>query len=297
MVEKLGGERVPTYDSLFNPTLIALRALGGSASITEITNRVITDLELPAYITQTPHGNGRQTELEYRLAWSRTYLKQYGLIDNSERGIWSFTASGLDTESVEPNIVVGFVRQQRQENVPESRPETDGVTPLEDTVEWGNDPEGEPDPWRERLLDTLQELRPDAFERLCQRLLRESGFIEVEVTGRSGDGGIDGRGILRFAGLISFPVLFQCKRYRSNVGSGVVRDLRGAMQGRADRGLLITTGGFTRDAHQEATRDGAPPIDLIDGELLINKLKELKLGVSTRMIEEVNVDTVWFTSI
>ena len=151
--------------------------------------------------------------------------------------------------------------------------------------------------WRENLLNTLLEMPPDAFERLCQRILRESGFIEVEVTGKSGDGGIDGRGIFRLAGLISFPVLFQCKRHKGNVSAGMVRDFQGATRGRADRGIILTTGGFTKEAQQEATRDGATRIDLIDGDLLINKLKELKLGVSTRMVEAVEVDRNWFSRI
>lgn len=151
--------------------------------------------------------------------------------------------------------------------------------------------------WQERLLDTLTAMDPGAFERLCQRMLWESGFIEVEVTGRSGDGGIDGYGIIRMGGLISFPVLFQCKRYRGNVAASVVRDFRGAMQGRSDKGLLITTGGFTRDAKAEATRDGAPPIDLIDGALLAEKLKELGLGVTTEMVEQVTVDAAFFEGI
>ena len=140
------------------------------------------------------------------------------------------------------------------------------------------------------MLDTLQNIPPDAFERLCQRLLRESGFIEVEVTGKSGDGGIDGHGIIRLAGLISFPVLFQCKRYSGSVGASVVRDFRGAMVGRAEKGLILTTGRFTIEAQREATRDGATPIDLIDGELLMDKMKELKLGVSAKMVEVVEVD-------
>ena len=151
--------------------------------------------------------------------------------------------------------------------------------------------------WQERLLDALMEMDPGAFERLCQRMLWESGFIEVEVTGRSGDGGIDGYGIIRMGGLISFPVLFQCKRYQGNVAASVVRDFRGAMQGRSDKGLLITTGGFTRDAKAEATRDGAPPIDLIDGALLAEKLKELGLGVKTEMVEQVTVDAAFFEGI
>ncbi len=146
-------------------------------------------------------------------------------------------------------------------------------------------------------MATLLEMQPDAFERLCQRVLRESGFIQVEVTGRSGDGGIDGHGLVRLAGLISFPVIFQCKRYRNTISSSIVRDFRGAMVGRADKGLIITTGRFTQDASQEATRDGAPPIDLIDGEQLIDKLKDLKLGVVTRQVEVVEVNTGWFAAI
>jgi len=69
------------------------------------------------------------------------------------------------------------------------------------------------------------------------------------------------------------------------------------MIGRADKGLLITTGTFTPDALKEATRDGAPPIDLIDGEQLTQKLKELNLGVHSKMVEAVEVDSKWFDSI
>ncbi len=137
-------------------------------------------------------------------------------------------------------------------------------------------------------------LPPDAFERLCQRLLRESGFVQVSVTGKSGDGEIDGVGIVRIGGLLGFPILFQCKRYAGSVSASAIRDFRGAMIGRADRGLVITTGTFSRDARTEATRDGAPPIDLVDGEELMDKLRELQLGVDVKLIEEVSVNNEWF---
>lgn len=135
---------------------------------------------------------------------------------------------------------------------------------------------------------------PDKFERLCQRMLRELGFVNVEVTGRSGDGGIDGKGILKLGGVLSFHVVFQCKRYRSSIAPTVIRDFRGAMIGRADKGLVITTGTFTRDAKKEAQRDGAIPIDLIDGNDFVDKLKELQLGVSTKTEEKVFIDQQWF---
>jgi len=137
----------------------------------------------------------------------------------------------------------------------------------------------------------------DAFERLVKRMLRESGFVQVEVTGRSGDGGIDGKGIVRVGGLLSFHVLFQCKKYQGSVSAGAMRDFRGALVGRADKGLFVTTGTFTHDATREATRDGAPPIDLIDGDQLADKLKELGLGIKTELVESVDVDAEWFRNI
>ena len=139
-------------------------------------------------------------------------------------------------------------------------------------------------------------MKPDAFERLAQRILREAGFVKVEVTGRSGDGGIDGIGVLR-VNLLSFQVLFQCKRYQGSVGSGAVRDFRGAMVGRSDKGLIITTGTFSGDAKKEATRDGAPPIELIEGDSLCDLLKSLKLGVATEMVERIIVDADWLSRV
>ena len=153
--------------------------------------------------------------------------------------------------------------------------------------------------WQEELLGVLGAMVPDTFERFCGRLLRESGFESVVVTGRPGDGGIDGQGVIQLAGgMIGFPVYFQCKRYSGSVSAGAVRDFRGAMQGRGDKGLIITTGSFTLEAKREATRAGAPPIDLIDGVKLADKIKELELGVSVdkRIVEDVTVDAEWFSS-
>jgi len=133
--------------------------------------------------------------------------------------------------------------------------------------------------YRDEVAQKLQALSGSAlsgsaFERFCQRLLRESGFQEVSITGRSGDGGIDGIGILQVNALVSFKVLFQCKRYVGSVTVAHVRDFRGAMAGRADKGIIITTGSFTAEARKEAVRDGVPPIELVDGEKLIGMLEQ-----------------------
>jgi len=133
--------------------------------------------------------------------------------------------------------------------------------------------------YRDALLETLRGLPAAGFEQLCQRLLREGGFQQVVVTGRIGDGGIDGHGILQVNPLVSFRVYFQCKRYKGSVGAGAVRDFRGAMMGRADKGIILTTGRFTADARREAVRDGVPPVELVDGEKLLDMFEQLELGL------------------
>ena len=285
--------QVPAYDQLMVPLFTALRELGGSASISEIDEKVGELLSLPEETLELPHNpeKSNQTEFQYRLAWARTYLKQYGLIDNSQRGVWVIAPDKRDTTDFDPQEVVRAVREEHRRNREErgSEEENDG-----NEIEAPDEAEA----WRETLHRVLTEIvDPTAFERLVQRLLRESGFIHVEVTGRSGDGGIDGKGIARMSGLLSFHVIFQCKRYAGSVSASHVRDFRGAMVGRADKGLLITTGTFTRDAIREATRDGAPPLDLIDGEQLADMLKNLGLGITTEVVERVSVDEDWFRTI
>jgi restriction system protein len=110
-------------------------------------------------------------------------------------------------------------------------------------------------------------------------------------------GGIDGKGVLRLGGLINFQIVFQCKHYTGTVSASVVWDFRGAMIGRADKGLIISTGTFSRDARAEAIRDGAPASDLVDGQELAELLKRYELGVQTRMVEQVVVDRTWFGSL
>jgi restriction system protein len=278
---------VPKYHQLFNPLLDALQELGGSGSIDEIYETVAERSDIPDEVAEIRHNpdKSNQTELGYRLAWARTYLKKYGLIDNSSRGVWIIVPEKRDVTSVDPQSVVQAVREQTRKAREE---ESDAVDDLPD----------ESETWRAKLHRVLTtQIDPDAFERLTKRLLRESGFIQVEVTGRTGDGGIDGNGIIQINGFLSFHVVFQCKRYQGSVSAGHVRDFRGAMVGRADKGLMITTGSFTRSAIREATRDGAPPIDLVDGDELADKLKELGLGLETELVEKVEVNEEWFQQI
>jgi len=247
-----------------------MRRLSDPAKNAEIDHAVAEYVGLSAEQRELLSANQRQTELAYRVAWARSGLSAIGAIESAGRALWRVTEDGrgMDCDDVER-------RHQCMTN--------------------GGNPGGPPE-WKEIVLKRLRSIRPDTFERLSASLLRAAGFDEVEVTGRSGDGGIDGVGVYRPTGLISFHTAFQCKRYQGSVGAGAVRDFRGSFIGRADRGIIITTGTFTRDAKSEASRPGANPVDLVDGEQLCDLLMEHRLGVrvTQRMVEDVTIDTAYF---
>lgn len=269
---------VPSYDAYMWPILERLKAHGRSMTNDEMVDDVSTFMGLSDNVRAVRHGQTSSTEVEYRMAWARTYLKKIGAVENSARGVWTLTPRGAQLTR---DDIRSAPTQVRQDYAIQRTPE---ATALVETAF-----EGEERPWLEQLRERLLAMDPSAFERLCQRLLREAGFIKVEVTGRSGDGGIDGTGVLRM-NLLSFQVIFQCKRWQSSVGSSVVRDFRGAMVGRADKGLIMTTVSFTAEARREATRDGAPAIDLVDGDALCELLLEHRLGVKVEMVPRVTID-------
>lgn len=283
-----------------NPLLRALKALGGSGSIEEIYDKVVELEDFDEEVTSVLHDEEKsnQSEVAYRLAWARTYLKKFGVLENSSRGIWSLSDKGKEVGEVDSSEVVRAVREaDKKAKVEKENSKKSKAKKNANLFDFDDQPD-EARAWREELHFVLtKKIAPDAFERLVQRILRESGFVQVEVTGRTGDGGIDGKGIAKIHGFMSFHVIFQCKKYQGSVGAGEIRDFRGAMVGRADKGLFITTGIFTPAAVKEATRDGAPPIDLVDGDQLADKLKEFGLGIECEMIEKVTVHSEWYEKI
>src|SRR5215218_1899195 len=284
---------IPPYLDLLWPTLRAVRELGHSAKLDEIDERVIEAEGFSDEQLAVLHKDGPRNEIEYRLAWARTYLKGMGALANPARGTWVTTERGkvMFEEEIEP-LRKEYLLKLAKERKRKALAAQEAGADLELSGEEASD---ETEDWREELLRLLLKMDPSGFEHLAKRLLRAAGFINTSVTGGAGDGGIDGVGVYRLS-LVSFPVYFQCKRYKGNVGPEKVRDFRGAMQGRGDKGLLMTTGNFTPQAKKEATRDGAPPIDLIDGERLCELLREHRLGVetATRTVEEVSVQREFF---
>lgn len=228
----------------------------GAATHEELVEKVIELQNMPEAVQNVMHTE-RQTKISYWLAWAKTWLGKAGALENPSHGVWTITGKGMALTEAEVKQIPAEVRKPYKAQPDRKTTASDEEGDL--SLEAKN--------WKDELLAILTQIKPDAFERLAQRVLRESGFVKVEVTGRSGDGGVDGVGVLRLA-LLSFQVYFQCKKYKGSVSSGAIRDFRGAMVGRTDKGLFITTGTFTVEAKKEATRDGAPAIDLIDGDLL-----------------------------
>lgn len=268
----------------FGPLLEALRRLGGSGTPDEVAEQIAIDLGIPDEVQNELLPSGG---LRYRtnIAWARFYLVKEGLLDSSKRGVWSLTERGRVAQLTTEQAGEMFSRWVKVFDA-KRRAKAPAEEPLAEQVAEGA---GAPaNDYRTETLEILLSLPPAGFERLSQRVLRESGFTQVVVTGQSGDGGIDGYGTLQINPLVSFKVLFQCKRYSKSVSPSHVRDFRGAMAGRADKGIVITTGTFTAEARREATRDGAPPIELIDGEKLLDMLESLELGLRPVTTFEVN---------
>lgn len=290
-------------DDFYLPTLHVLRDMGGSASVEEIEEKLIERFGFTQPQLDVIYETSGDNVIHDKMSWARSYLKFPNFVSNETRGVWVLTEAGRAAADQPLEVVRKTIReakaQRRAAQLAERHAMSDDLEVIlsESGTDIDESEEGAVN-WTDTLLATLRTMDPSAFERLAQRLLRESGFVKVEVTGKSGDGGIDGSGVLRM-GLISFQVLFQCKRYSGSVPTGTVRDFRGAMQGRADKGLIITTGTFTADARKEATRDGAPAIDLIDGEALCELLKDKQLGVRVREVvrEEVEVLPEFFSEI
>jgi restriction system protein len=274
--------RGPQFIRFFKPIIQVLRETGGSGTTAEVVDRAIERMNISEKEQEVTNKNG-ESRVRNQVNWARFYLVRAGYLDSSKRGIWSLTEKGM---SLDPQAldVFGTFKDVRKLAKGEQKPK-DETDHFEDEVV---ENEVGPQDHRVKLLSYVKLLPPGGFERLAQRLLRESGFEQVVVTGRSGDGGIDGSGVLQINPFVSFNVLFQCKRYQGAVTPSQVRDFRGAMMGRADKGIIITTGTFTLDAKKEARRDGVPPIELVDGESLIQMFERLQLGLTPRMTYDVD---------
>jgi restriction system protein len=263
----------------FGPLLDALRDLGDSGKPMEVSNKIAENLKLKDDILDSTLKSGAK-RFHNQVAWARQYLVWEGYLDSSKFGTWKLTEKGKNA-----NITVqqaGEIFKKWVEIHQKARKDKNDNQLFEEQEE--NPPEEVEESSHPELIDILLNLSPNGFEKVCKELLRESGFENVIVTGQSHDGGIDGYGMLELNPFVSFKVLFQCKRYKGSVPRAHVGDFRNAMIGRAEKGIILTTGTFSNDAIKEATREGAPKIELIDGEKLVKMFEKVELGVVPKTI-------------
>lgn len=278
----------PTYTELIIPTYEVIKEMGNSATNNEIYTKIIEKLNLSDKIVDEPHGeNSNIGELSYQLAWARTYLKNYGVISNSKRGVWSIMPQFIGNVQLNRTEVVAYTALKKHKSKKNTEQQVDDEEMLETPDEVA--------PWRKKIMDILLSMDPFAFERLSQRLLRECGFTEVKVTKKTGDGGIDGTGKLKINGVFSFNVAFQCKRYKGLISPAIVQAFRGSLPQNIEKGILITTGTFSKKAREEASDPSKQQIDLMDGEEFVNKLAECEIGINA--IVDYEIDEKFFDSI
>jgi restriction system protein len=289
---------LPEFATWINPLLTSLRELGGSARPREVVDRVARDQRVADAVLDRENQGG-VSRFTNQVHWARYYLAEAGFIDRSQHGVWRLTEKAQSCGILTDNEIRALVDEVQLNAAGGRVPVIDraraaapailaATAPARIPDDVDTAPEEDDTNHRSKLLRILKSLTPSGFERLCQRLLREAGFEQVVVTGRSGDGGIDGHGVLALNAFVSFRVLFQCKRYEGVVTPSQVRDFRGALQGRADKGMILTTGSFTTEARREAVRDGAPQIELVDGEKLVELFEQLELGVKPRKAYDVD---------
>jgi restriction system protein len=276
-------KRKADFSRWMGPVLEALRALGGSGKSREVCDRVAESAKHGDATLAETLASG-QSRFYNQVHWARQYLVWEGLIDGSTHGVWALTSRGFGTRlsSADGQQIAAKWAKIHSAAKRKEDEHSEGEPGIPENDQFRDDDH------RFLLLEILKKVTPQGFESICGRLLRESGFEKVVVSGGPRDGGIDGIGILQVNPFVSFKVLFQCKRYKGQVSRSQVGDFRNAMIGRADKGIIMTTGGFTADARAEADRDGAPPVELVDGEKLVEMFERVGLGLRKKTIHEVD---------
>ncbi len=272
----------PQFLNYIKPLVEVLRNVGGSGATADVIDQVIAFMKIPDSVVEETISSGA-SRVRNQIQWARMYLVKADLMDSSQRGVWKLTEKGYETEITEDSVYTLFKKVQgsfvdepkKQESVP--------VEEIEEEIV-ADEAHGE------SLLNILKNLSPAGFERICKRLLSEVGIHDVQITGGAGDQGIDGTGVIKVNEVVGFNIIFQCKRYKDSVVPHHVRDFRGTMQGRADKGIIITTGRFTSEAKKEAVRDGVPPIELIDGERLVSLFEKYQLGLKPKVVYDLVPD-------
>lgn len=283
LATKLKSENMkgPEFLKYIKPVLTTLQSNGGAGNSSDVIEQIIDKLGITETELEETTSSG-QSRIRNQIQWARFYLFKAGLIDNTQRGIWRLTKEGLDKKLSHNDDVYDLFKRGQDSVKKTSSSKSQKTEPKFEDIAT-EDEEHSID-----LINIIQNLTPSGFEKLCKRLLTEIGINEIVITGGSGDKEIDGKGIVKLNDVVGLNIVFQCKRYKETVSPHHVRDFRGAMQGRGEKGLIITTGRFTKEAKSEANRDGVTPIELIDGDRLVELFEKYQLGLKPVTVFEID---------
>ncbi len=278
----------PKFLKYWIPLVDVLKESGGAGATAEIIDSVINKMNIPEAELEETLKSGA-LKVRNQIQFARLYLVKSEFIDSSTRGLWKLTEKGFESKLTEEKVYKLFKKVQKTLADNRKNQDDEKSNKYNDDSEYDNQ-EILDESHQTVVLNILKKLTPKGFELICKRLLTEIGIENVQITGGTNDHGIDGTGVIRINDVVSFTVIFQCKRFKETVSPSYIRDFRGTMQGRADKGIFLTTGRFTSESKNEAKRDGVPPIELIDGEKLVSLFEKYELGMKPKLIYDVIPD-------
>lgn len=274
--------------------LNALRQMGGSGTARDVI-RSVAKLHSVSAERQEVRNKGVALRFYNQVAWAKQYLNWEDLVGSTKRGVWNLTEKGWKTNLTEDSTQDLFLKWVKIHAKNRSKAKENTVGPktnVAETVVLEELPPLNSDAFklqhREALLELLQNLSADGFERLCRDLMLEMGLRDVICVGGSGDGGIDGRGLLELNPVVTLRVAYQCKKYSAGVSVSQIREFQSSIRGKFDKGILFSTGYFTAPAEKAACEPGNEFIELIDGERLMDLLEKLEFGLTPKTVFDIN---------
>lgn len=298
---------IPDYQSIMLP-LLKFAGDNQEHTIREAIEHIADSFKLTEQDRKEVLPSGSQYIIDNRVGWARTYLKKAGLLESPKRSYFKITSLGLDVLKKNPlEINVKFLEQfplfiefrnikKEKDEEEEHEVESGSTQTPQELLEYGYQKIKKD--LSQELLGFVKQSSPRFFERLVVELLLSMGYggsrkDAGQAIGQSGDGGIDG--IIKEDKLGLDVIYLQAKRWEGVVGSKEIRNFVGSLVGqKANKGVFITTSGFTKDA-LEYVKTITHKVILIDGEMLTQLMIENNIGVSKVISYDIKkIDSDYF---
>lgn len=302
---------IPTYDDCFRPFL-SVMSLHQSLHMRAIQDALAVDFKLTPDEVVQRLPSGRFTVIDSRVGWARTYLNKAGLIENVSRGVWRISEAGRQMLSEHPvritledlRTIPAFNLWIKESTVRNDELGSEVAIPLQKSPETMFEMMVRSERElrslvEEELRERLAEIKPSHFEWLVEQLVVKLGYgssadaVMAALRSGSGDTGIDG--VIQEDRLGLGQIYLQAKRWKGNVGRPEIHSFVGAMHGRAQKGVFITTSDYTREAREYADSLRDIRIRLIDGGELAALMVDTGIGVNEeRVYRTYRIDNDFF---